>query len=244
VLVTTAEGDLLCPQPRVPKKRLRPRQPRGADIKAEGSAGLGLEQVLEARPAQTQASCQVSRPDPFFERGISQVERGFDPRIHIGMGDGDATEGNRGRRRLSRRSLALPPAVAQGADRAPTTGTSRRDCAGYCPPAHWLYQGTNHQKILGSLVHAGGGLSRTNISPPPCSHQRTAKASVALSAEGRPDTSSSLMRSTRGPRRRRQGFGAPRIAIGTSGRPQKRRSPSRDVCYRDFAKKSRPTPGG
>jgi len=37
---------------------------------------------------------------------------------------------------------------------------------------------------------------------------------------------------------------APRIAIGTSGRPQKRRSPSRDVCYRDFARKSRPTPGG
>ncbi|MGD0228002.1 MAG: SUMF1/EgtB/PvdO family nonheme iron enzyme [Terriglobia bacterium] len=36
----------------------------------------------------------------------------------------------------------------------------------------------------------------------------------------------------------------PRIAIETSGRPQKRRSPSRDVCYRDFAKKSRPTPGG
>ena len=36
----------------------------------------------------------------------------------------------------------------------------------------------------------------------------------------------------------------PRIAIETSGRSQKRRSPSRDVCYRDFAKKSRPTPGG
>src|ERR1035437_4925048 len=35
----------------------------------------------------------------------------------------------------------------------------------------------------------------------------------------------------------------PRIAIGTSEEQPKRRSPSRDVCYRDFARNPRPTPG-
>ncbi len=36
----------------------------------------------------------------------------------------------------------------------------------------------------------------------------------------------------------------PRIAIDGGGKPQKRRSPSRDVCYRDFVRNPRPTPGG
>jgi hypothetical protein len=36
----------------------------------------------------------------------------------------------------------------------------------------------------------------------------------------------------------------PRIAIEMSRKPQKGRSPSRDVCYRDFGRNPRLTPGG
>jgi len=36
----------------------------------------------------------------------------------------------------------------------------------------------------------------------------------------------------------------PRIAIDGSAKPQKRRSPSRDVCYRDLVRNPRHTPGG